>query len=90
MRSDAQNIEAISKAIDQHNANCPWPAVEVRMCAFEVDRLKWDEIRGCPIVADPQMQSGRFRIVCAQEKDGGEELVNTVQTQRPLAAPASV
>jgi TusA-related sulfurtransferase len=68
--ADAKNLEAISKAIDQHNANCPFPASEVRMSPFEVERLGWEEIRGLPIIADPALSTGRFRIVCSQE---GEE-----------------
>jgi hypothetical protein len=34
--ADAKNLEAISKAIDQHNRNCPFPASEVRMNPFEI------------------------------------------------------
>ena len=49
---EAKNLEAISKAIDQHNANCPFPAAEVRMNPFEVERLGWDTIRGLPVVPD--------------------------------------
>jgi hypothetical protein len=73
---DAKNLEAISKAIDQHNANCPFPASEVRMSPFEVERLGWEEIRGLPIVPDPALGTGRFRIVCSQEGDetGIEEI----------------
>jgi hypothetical protein len=67
---EAKNLEAISKAIDQHNANCPWPAAEVRMSPFEVERLGWDEIHGLPIVADPNLGTGRFRIVCSREGEG--------------------
>ena len=51
--SEARNLEAISRAIDQHNLNCPFPASEVRMNPFEVERLGWEEIRGLPIVPDP-------------------------------------
>ena len=51
--AEAKNLEAIAKAIDQHNANCPFPAAEVRMNPFEVERLGWEEIRGLPIVARP-------------------------------------
>ena len=69
---EAKNLEAISKAIDQHNANCPFPAAEVRMNPFEVERLGWEEIRGLPIVADPEIGTGRFRIVCSREGDGEE------------------
>jgi hypothetical protein len=70
MGADAKNLEAISKAIDQHNANCPWPASEVRMNPFEVERLGWDEIRGLPVVADQAIGTGRFRIVCSREDEG--------------------
>ena len=69
---ESKNLEAISKAIDQHNANCPFPASEVRMSPFEVERLGWDEIRGLPVVPDPALGTGRFRIVCSQEGDGTE------------------
>ena len=44
--SRAKNLEVISKAIDEHNAACEWPAVAVEMNPFEVERLGWDEIRG--------------------------------------------
>jgi hypothetical protein len=70
MGAEAKNLEAISKAIDQHNASCRWPASEVRMSPFEVERLGWEEIRGLPIVADPALGTGRFRIVCSREGEG--------------------
>ncbi len=70
MGADAKNLEAISKAIDRHNASCQWPASEVRMNPFEVERLGWDEIRGLPVVADPALGTGRFRIVCSREDEG--------------------
>ena len=67
MGSEAKNLEAISKAIDQHNASCPWPAAEVRMNPYEIERLGWEEIRGLPLVGDPELGTGRFRIVCSRE-----------------------
>jgi hypothetical protein len=70
--AEAKNLEAISKAIDQHNASCPFPAAEVRMNPFEVERLGWEEIRGLPVVPDPEIGTGRFRIVCSREIDGLE------------------
>ena len=74
--TEAKNLEAISKAIDQHNASCPYPASEVRMNPFEVERLGWEEIRGLPVVGDPAIGTGRFRIVCSRE-GGGEALEET-------------
>jgi hypothetical protein len=79
----AKNLEAISKAIDQHNANCPFPAAEVRMNPFEVERLGWEEIRGLPVVGDPAIGTGRFRIVCSRDT-GGEELEETEAIGTPI------
>lgn len=90
MSAEAKNLEAISKAIDQHNANCPFPAAEVRMNPFEVERLGWDSIRGLPIVPDGGIGTGRFRIVCSRDLEGedlevveavGKELQTVVPTQ---------
>ena len=68
--AEAKNLEAISKAIDQHNSNCPFPASEVRMNPFEVERLGWDEIRGLPIVPDEKLGTGSFRIICSRDQEG--------------------
>jgi hypothetical protein len=68
--AEAKNLEAISKAIDQHNSSCEWPASEVRMNPFEIERLGWEQIRGLPIVGDAQLGTGRFRIICSRDSDG--------------------
>jgi hypothetical protein len=84
----AKNLEVISKAIDQHNANCAFPAAEVRMNPFEVERLGWEEIRGLPIVGDPAIGTGRFRIVCSRDSEGGQlEEVEAVGTPLEVVAP---
>ncbi len=81
--SEAKNLEAISKAIDQHNASCEFPAVAIAMNPFEVERLGWDSIRGLPIRPDPNLGTGRFRIVCGRDEIEDEELetVEAVSTQ---------
>ena len=81
--AEAKNLEAIAKAIDQHNRNCPFPAAEVRMNPFEVERLGWEEIRGLPIVPDPEIGTGRFRIVCSREL-GGEGIEEAEAVGREL------
>jgi hypothetical protein len=72
--AEAKNLEAISRAIDQHNASCAYPAAEVRMNPFEVERLGWEDVRGIPIVGDPEISTGRFRIVCSREGMDDEEV----------------
>jgi hypothetical protein len=73
MNAEAKNLEVISRAIDQHNRDCPFPAVAVMMNPFEVERLGWDEIRGLPIRSDPNVGTGSFRIVCGGDEPGLEE-----------------
>ena len=91
MDAEAKNLEAISKAIDEHNSSCAFPASVVRMNPFEVERLGWEEIRGLPIVGDPAIGTGRFRIVCSRE-GGGEGLEETEAIGTPIevGAPGAV
>jgi hypothetical protein len=88
--SAARNLEAISQAIDRHNRNCPFPAAEIRMNPFEVERLGWEEIRGLPVVPDPAIGTGRFRIVCSGERDeGGIEETEAVGIPLEVGAPGA-
>jgi hypothetical protein len=87
---EAKNLEAISKAIDQHNANCPFPAAEVRMNPFEVERLGWEQIRGLPVIPDGEIGTGRFRIVCSRDvDDGGLEITEAVGKELETVAPVN-
>ena len=87
---EAKNLEAISKAIDQHNSNCPFPAAEVRMNPFEVERLGWDQIRGLPVVPDAELGTGRFRIVCSRElDDSGLEEAEAIGKELETVIPAN-
>ena len=88
--AEAKNLEAIAKAIDQHNSNCPFPAAEVRMNPFEAERLGWEEIRGLPIVPDPELGTGRFRIVCSRDIEGeGIEEAEALGIPIEVAVPNS-
>ena len=87
---EAKNLEAISKAIDQHNASCEFPAVAVAMNPFEVERLGWDSIRGLPIRSNPDLGTGRFRVVCAREEGEPAEEVEAVAEQTVPVEPLTV
>jgi hypothetical protein len=87
---EAKNLEAISQAIDQHNSNCPFPAAEVRMNPFEVERLGWDHIRGLPVVPDGELGTGRFRIVCSRDLDGEQlEEVEAIGQELETVVPVT-
>jgi hypothetical protein len=88
--SEAKNLEAIVRAIEQHDRNCEYPAAAVAMNPFEVERLGWDTIRGLPIHADPNIQTGRFEVVCGGDEQDlrEEEAVEAVAEQVvPVGAP---
>lgn len=70
MSATAKNLAAIQHALDRHAENCGAEVVEIRMSPFEIERLGWEEYRGIPILPDPEMGTGRFRLVC--EVDHGE------------------
>jgi hypothetical protein len=82
MSAEAKNLEAISKAVDHHNKTCEWPAVAVELNPFELERLGWDTIRGLPIRGNPELGTGRFRVVCArEEREPEQETVEAVSEQ---------
>jgi hypothetical protein len=86
---EAKNLEAISRAIDEHNVTCEWPAVAVEMNPFEVERLGWETIRGLEIRSNPDLGTGSFRIVCARE-DGLPAEEETVEAVANQTVPAEL
>lgn len=88
--AESKNLEAISKAIDHHNTSCPFPAAEVRMNPFEVERLGWDEIRGLPVVPDANIGTGRFQIICSRDVEGDElEEVEAIAEELVTVTPGT-
>ena len=61
------------------------------MNPFEIERLGWDRIRGLPLVPDPELGTGRFRIICSRDLDGEEleelEEIEAVGQELQTAAP---
>jgi hypothetical protein len=86
---EAKNLEVISKAIDEHNVTCEWPAIAVEMNPFEVERLGWDTIRGLEIRGNPDLGTGSFRIVCSRE-EGLQTEEETVEAVADQTVPAEM
>ena len=87
---EAKNLEAISKAIDQHERACEYPTLAVLMNPYEVERLGWEEIRGVPVRADEKIGTGRFRIVCSRDlENDGLEITEAVGKELETVAPAN-
>lgn len=81
MSASGKNMEAVAKAKQHHNENCPFNglATRVLMHPYDIERLGWEEgdaICGLLIEADAQVNTGMFRVVCdAEPGDDGPELV---------------
>lgn len=85
MSSTAKNLEAIQRAIVQHDGNCGAPLVEIRLNPFEVDRLGWEEFQGIPIKGDDGIPTGRFSLVCEGEH-GKDAPADAVAEEREVTA----
>lgn len=85
MSSAAKNLEAIHRAIVQHNGNCGSPLVAIYMNPFEVERLDFEDFQGIPIKADDDMPTGRFRLVCSGQH-GDDSPADAVAERREVAA----
>ena len=82
--AEVKNLEAISKAIDQHNEGCEWPAIAIEMNPFEVER------RGLPVRPNAELGTGAFRVVCSREEGLPGEEVEAVAEQTVPVEPVSV
>ena len=89
MSSEGKNLEAISKAIDQHNQAASGPRWR-RAQPVRARGLGWETIRGLPIRANPELGTGRFRVVCAREEGESGESVEAVAEQTVPAEPIKV
>lgn len=68
--AEGKNLEALSKAIVQHNGNCGDRILRIEMNTYEVERLGWEEFQGIPFVANDDHPNKFFKLVCeATEKD---------------------
>lgn len=86
----AKNLEAIRKAIDQHDERCPGQIIRILMHPIEVERLDFDKLYGIPVEADENQQTGTFFLVCDREgvDDPDAELEETADSGEKVHSPA--
>lgn len=86
MNKSAKNMEAIYKAKQKHDTECPWggEGVRIYMTAFDIERMGWEEgdnIAGMTLIADSGLATGRFRVECDAEPKPDQEIVEEVENK---------
>jgi hypothetical protein len=84
MNKEAKNMEAIYKAKENHDNNCPYGGAGVRiyMTGFDIHRMGWEEgdvIAGLTLLISDQLATGRFRVECDAEPKPEQEIVEEVE-----------
>jgi hypothetical protein len=92
VEASGKNMQAVCQAKEVHDRTCKWggKANQVHLAWFDIERLGWEEgdiICGLTLVGDPKVETGRMRVSCDAEPDGGreeeeevEEVVDAVAT----------
>lgn len=67
MNKEAANFEAIYKAKQSHDNSCTEPATGLGMCAFDMERLGWEEgdVVAKMTLSLADVQPSRFKLYCA-------------------------
>lgn len=85
--STQKNLEAIVKAVEQHDANCTEKGKAVCLCPYEFDRLGFESVtvagRSVPIKSDDSLGTGRFRVLC----DGYHGPKKEIEEEETVEAP---
>jgi hypothetical protein len=94
VEASGKNMKVVCDAKEHHNKTCPYGgmATEVHMAYFDIERLGWEEgdtICGLTLHGSSNVQTGRLRVSCDAEPDGGgkteeeevDEVVDAVATR---------
>ena len=98
--ASAKNMQAVCKAKDVHDAECPWggKANRVHLSWFDLERIGWEEgdvICGLIVVGDEKVSTGLMRVTCDAEPGGGgreeaeEEIVEAVSERELVTVSPS-
>jgi hypothetical protein len=76
--ASGKNMKAVCQAKENHDKTCPWggKANQVHLAWFDIERMGWEEgdvICGLAVVGDASVPTGRMRVSCDAEPDGGKD-----------------
>ena len=74
--ASGKNMRAVCAAKEAHDKSCPWggKANEVHLAFFDIERMGWEDgdvTCGLVVVGDERGPTGRMRVTCDAEPDGG-------------------
>jgi hypothetical protein len=98
--ASAKNMQAVCKAKEVHDKECPWggKANRVHLSWFDLERIGWEEgdvICGLIVVGDEKVSTGLMRVTCDAEPGGGgreeaeEEIVEAVSERELVTVSPS-
>jgi hypothetical protein len=81
MSASAKNMEAVYKAKQKHDSDCPYGGVGQRVLfhPYDLDRMRWEEgdvIAGLVVLANTKINTGMMRVECDAEPDATHPGIN--------------
>lgn len=87
MNASAKNMEAIYKAKQQHDDNCPFGGEGKRVLIhpFDIERMRWEEgdvIAGLLLISDTKITTGMMKVECDNEPDAtSKEVIERIENE---------
>lgn len=91
MSVSAKNMEAVYKAKQAHDAECPWggEGKRVLISPYDLERMGWedgDNVAGLTVVSDSQINTGMLRVECDAEPNGEEPEITEAVSEKDLVS----